>query len=101
LLQQKRDPIEERYRERSEAATEIGSENPSSRRSHVTLRRYTRDYHSKHVEPVRTFKHGQQWINSIEQHVPATLLDSAPSRITAVDLLDALVAILREVPETN
>jgi len=44
MLQRKRDPIEERDRERSEATTESGSENPASRRSLVTLRRYTRDY---------------------------------------------------------
>jgi integrase len=101
LLQQKRDPIGERDRERSDATTELKGENSASRGSLVTLRRYTRDYHRRHVEPVRAFKHGQQWINSIEQHVPATLLDSALNRISAVELLDALVPILRKVPETG
>jgi integrase len=101
LLQQKRDPIEERDRERSDATTEFKGQNPGSGGCLVTLRCYTRDYHEKHVEPLRSFKHGQQWINSIEQHVPATLLDCALNRITAVDLLDALVPILRKLPETG
>jgi len=43
----------------------------------------------------------QQWINSIEQHVPAALLDTSIDRINAVDLLDELVPILRKVPETG
>jgi hypothetical protein len=45
----------------------------------ITLRRYVRSYCEKHVTPVRTFKHGQQWLNSIEQHVPATLPDASES----------------------
>jgi integrase len=67
----------------------------------MTLRRCARTYHEKHVEPVRTAKHAQQWLNSIEQHVSAELLDSCIDRITAVELLDALVPILRKVPETG
>jgi integrase len=43
----------------------------------------------------------QQWINSIEQHVPAALLDATLDRITALDLLDGLVPVLRKVPETG
>ena len=62
---------------------------------------YAKAYHEKHVEPLRTFKHGQQWINSIEQHVPAALLDATLDRITAIALLDGLVPILRKVPETG
>jgi len=60
-----------------------------------------RAYHEKHVEPPRTFKHARQWINRIEQHVPASLLDMSIDRVTAVDLLDELVPILRKVPETG
>jgi len=67
----------------------------------TTLRRYVQAYHEKHVEPLRTFKHGQQWLNSIEQHLPAELLDAPLGDITAVDLLDKLVPILRKVPETG
>lgn len=67
----------------------------------TTLRKYAKAYHEKNVEPLRTLKHGQQWINSIEQHVPAALLDSTLDRITALELLDNLVPILRIVPETG
>ena len=55
----------------------------------------------EHVEPPRTFKRAQQWINSIEQHVPASLLDMSIDRVTAVNLLDELVPIPRKVPETG
>jgi len=55
----------------------------------------------EHVEPPRTFKHARQWINSIEQHVPASLLDMSIDRVTAVNLLDELVPIPRKVPETG
>jgi len=67
----------------------------------TTLRSYAKAYHEKHVEPLRTLKHGQQWINSIEQHVPSALLDATLDRITALDLLDGLVPILRKAPETG
>jgi hypothetical protein len=42
----------------------------------TTLRNYAKAYYERQVEPLRTFKHGRQWINSIEQHVPAALLDA-------------------------
>jgi hypothetical protein len=45
----------------------------------LTLRRYANAYHGKHVE---TPKHAQHWINSIEQHVPAALLNSCIDRVT-------------------
>jgi integrase len=44
---------------------------------------------------------GSSGSNSIEQHVPAALLDATLDRITALDLLDGLVPILRKVPETG
>jgi integrase len=95
------DPIEARRSER-EAERKAASEDKAREDAAATsLRSYARAYHQKHVEPVRTFKHGQQWINSIEQHVPASLLDTTLDRITAVQLLDELVPILRKVPETG
>jgi hypothetical protein len=42
----------------------------------------------REARAARTFKHGQQWLNSIEQHVPAALLDASLDRITAVDVLN-------------
>jgi hypothetical protein len=49
----------------------------------------------------RSFKHARQWINSIEQHLPCALLDTALDLISPVELPDALAPILRELPETG
>jgi len=102
LIGQQRDPIDERDRDRNDDSWfEPESEETPKPIHRVTLRRYANAYHGKHVEPMRTPKHAQQWINSIEQHVPAALLNSCIDRITAAELLDALVPIMRAVPETG
>jgi integrase len=101
LLTRNRDPIDERDRQADGACGGDASGDAATIGGRATLRRYMREYHRKHVEPVRGFKHACQWINSIEQHVPVALLDATIDRITAVDLLDELVPILRKLPETG
>lgn len=95
------DPIDARRTERKREHDAAAKERAQAMAAGTTLRSYAKAYHEKHVEPLRTLKHGQQWINSIEQHVPAALLDATLDRITALDLLDGLVPILRKVPETG
>jgi hypothetical protein len=83
LIRQQRDPIDERDRDRTDDSWfEAESEETAKPIPRVTLRRYANAYHGKHVEPVRAPKHAQQWINSIEQHVPAALLNSCIDRVT-------------------
>lgn len=53
------------------------------------------------MEPLRADRHGKEWLGSIERHVPAALLDAPIAAVTALDLLDSLVPILRKVPETG
>ena len=95
------DPIEARHAKREAERRVAAERRAQAKGAAMTLRRYVRAYHEKHVEPVRTCKHGKQWLSSIEQHVPAALLDSPLERISAVELLDELVPILRKVPETG
>jgi len=95
------DPIDAKRAERKAEWDAAMKERGQAAATATTLRNYAKAYHQKHVGPLRTFKHGRQWINSIEQHVPAVLLDATLDRITALDLLDGLVPILREVPETG
>jgi integrase len=95
------DPIEVRHGEKEAERRAAIAEKGRSSANGMTLRRYVKTYHENHVEPLRTFKHGRQWLNSIEQHVPAELLDAPLGNITAVELLDKLVPILRKVPETG
>src|SRR6266404_404991 len=61
---------------------------PCARPARAASNPQARAYHEKHVESPRTFKHARQWINRIEQHMPAPLLDMSIDRVTAVDLLD-------------
>ena len=65
------DPIDARRAERKAEWDAATKERGQAAAAATTLRGYAKDYYGKHVEPLRTFKHGQQWINSIEQHVPA------------------------------
>jgi hypothetical protein len=66
LIQQKKDPIEEREREvREDASVQSGIRNAQRVGNRMTLRRYARTYHEKHVEPVRTAKHAQQWLRHL------------------------------------
>src|SRR5207244_10082409 len=95
------DPIDARRSEREAQRKAASEAKAQADAAATTLRGYARIYHEKHVEPLRTFKHARQWINRIEQHVPASLLDMSIDRVTAVDLLDELVPILRKVPETG
>src|SRR4029077_8484229 len=67
----------------------------------TTLRRYARAYHAAHIEPIRADRHGQEWLGRHERHAPACLLDTPIAAVTAIDLLDALVPVLRKVPDTG
>jgi hypothetical protein len=64
------DPIDARRAERKAEWDAATKERGQTMAAATTLRNYAKAYHEKHVEPLRTFKHGQQRINSIEQHVP-------------------------------
>jgi integrase len=79
-----------------------------------TAARIARDYH-KDVAPIRTTKHGRQWLNSIEarpiedrtpeqqrqRKLLDTLLDRPIDSIEPLCLLDSLVPLCRAVPETG
>jgi hypothetical protein len=101
LLREKKDPIDEERARRDANVAVREKERAAKTAAAATLRRYARAYHEEHVEPIRSGKHVQQWINSIERHVPAWLLDANIATITATELLDALVPIQRDLPETG
>jgi hypothetical protein len=58
------DPIEARDAKRAEARAQAA--NAATKSAATTLRRFARNYHDEHVEPLRSNRHAQQWINSIE-----------------------------------
>jgi integrase len=94
------DPIEEKKATRAAGAAAEAERKEAIRTNALTLRRVARTYHEAAVEPKRGPKHSQQWINSIEQHVPAAILDRPIASIRAAELLDALRPIYADVPET-
>jgi integrase len=97
------DPLQEKVRLREEAENKKAQLKAATAAGEATLRRIVRDYHEKSVEPVRSRKYGMQWLASIENHVPATMLDK-PISICAVEpgaWIDVLQPIERELPMTG
>ncbi len=97
----RRDPINVKAVERKATGEAAAAKKAASKSAATTLRRYARAYHAAHVEPLRADRHGREWLGSIERHVPAALLDRPIAAVASIDLLDALVPILRKVPETG
>lgn len=66
----------------------------------ATLARVARSYHERIEGTFRNPKHRAQWINSLEQHVPADLWKKPIGKIEAHELLDFLAELQDKVPET-
>jgi integrase len=84
-------------KKKAEAARKLAEKN----RDRDTLQRVVREYHEQAIEPHKTGKHAQQWLNSIEQHVPALLLAKPIEDVTAPELYDMLMKLRAEVRETS
>jgi integrase len=70
-------------------------------RERNTLRKVARAYHAQMVEPHRSTKDALQWINSIEHHVPANMLDKPIEDIQPKELLELLRSLRTKVRETG
>jgi integrase len=103
LLDEKppRDPIDVKAAEREEARRKEADARAEKKSATTTLRKFARAYHAAHIEPIRADRHGQEWLKSIERHVGAQVLNTPIAAVTAIDLLDALVPVLRKVPDTG
>ena len=101
LIRDGLDPIEVRDAKRAEVRAKEEGEKAATKEAAGSLRRFARNYHEEHVEPLRSTRHAQQWINSIERNVPGIFLDRPIDSITPLELLDTLVPIMRRVPETG
>lgn len=96
-----RDPVDVKDREREEARKAAAAKKATAKSTATTLKAFARDYHEKHIEPIRADRHGREWLGSIERHAPASLLNTPIATVSAIELLDALVPVLRKVPETG
>lgn len=101
MVREGKDPLDERDRNRATAKADVEAVKAASKREALTLRRFVRAYHVENVEKIRHRKTSIAWINSIEQNLPVKLMDTPVADVLAVDLLDALVAVSRRIPETG
>jgi len=95
------DPLEARH-----AGVEVAREAERARRqakvvSQTTLARVARAYHERISAKFRNPKHQAQWISSLEQHVPTDIWHKPIAAIKPAELIDFLVKLEREVPETG
>jgi integrase len=100
MLSKGADPIDERETRRQaqrEAATRRKME---AHRNAMTLARVARDYHERVIEPARSRKHGADWINSLENHLPPKIWHAPIATIEPVDLLDVMAGLQAKIPET-
>ena len=86
------DPVDARRVRREVERAKEREAKASKKAEAITVRRFACAYHEKHVEPVCTTKHVAQWIASIEQHVPASILDAPLETVTAAGTSEALEA---------
>jgi hypothetical protein len=93
MLRRGVDPIDSRDERRSVQRDAEQARKAEKARQQRTLARCARDYHARVIEPTRTEKHGAQWLASLEDHVPADVLNAPIETITAPALLAALSAI--------
>jgi integrase len=96
-----RDPIDVKEQDREKTRKDDAAKKATAKSTATTLRRYARAYHAAHIEPIRADRHGREWLGSIERHAPASLLDTPIAAVTAIDLLDALVPVMRKVQDTG
>ncbi len=97
LLARGIDPLDERHGKKQKAR----AADAARKAERATLARVARDDHELIAPKLRSPRHAQQWINSLEQHVPADLWKKPIAAIKASVLVDAVVAIQRKVPETG
>jgi integrase len=101
LLARGIDPLDDRHGRKAQARAADAVRKAVRKADRATLARVARDYHEAISPKFRNPKHAQQWINSLEQHVPTDLWKRPIAAIKAAELVEALVAIRRDVPETG
>lgn len=100
LLKQGTDPIDDRDARREAARAVVDRQKADKARERRTLARVAREYHERVIEPSRSTKHGSDWINSLETHVPADLWHRPIDEVSAPALLTPMLVLQRQIPET-
>lgn len=95
------DPLEVKHRTRADARAQEEAQEAEADRQAMTLARFSRQYHETIQGTYRNAKHRQQWINSLEQHVPTLIWHKPLTDVTAADLIDFLRDLQQRLPETG
>lgn len=90
MLRQGIDPLDARDERRKAEALAATAKKAEKAREHLTLCRAARDYHERVIEPTKTTKHAADWINSLENHLPASVWHKPITDIEPPELLRAL-----------
>jgi integrase len=93
LLGRSVDPLEARDARRKAEALAATAKKAEKAREHLTLCRAAREYHERVIEPTKTAKHSADWINSLENHLPASVWHKPIADIEPPELLRALAAM--------
>ncbi len=95
------DPIDERNKAASASREAERKRKAEKQQEKATLVRVARSYHEKFIEPKRHPKRSADWINSLENHVPATLWHKPIAEIARPELLEFLRDIQGRMADTG
>lgn len=100
LIARGEDPIEAKHAKNKADRERHAAVKVAKQKVRLTLARAARDYHARVIEPRRTPKHAAQWIASLENHLGDALWNSPIATIEQDDLLDRLIELNNDIPET-
>jgi integrase len=93
LLRQGLDPIDQRDAGKVKLRQAEAAQKAEKAREHWTLARAAREYHARAIETTKTTKHAADWINSLENHLPASIWHKPITEIDPPELLRALAGV--------
>jgi integrase len=95
------DPIDEREKARAAKREAERQRKAEKKQEAATLARAARAYHEERIEPRMRAKLAADWINSLENHVPAALWHKPIAEIPRAELLDFLRDIQGRMADTG
>jgi len=94
------DPLRKREAKRQAEQAARTAAKSEAEREQRTLAREARRLQELLAPTFRNYKHAQQWINSLEQHVPPAVWNKSIADVTAAELLEFLQPLYVALPET-
>lgn len=101
LLEEGKDPLEQRRAARQQAKDLAAAIKSRAKSDELTLARAARDYHARVIEPRFTGRHGKLWIASLENNIPAELWHKPIGQITPVEVFEVLAEMRKRIPDTT